>query len=119
MQDHHRLVVWRKAMDLASMSYRVTESLPGDERFGLRAQMRRASVSIPSNIAEGAGRGSDGDFARFLRIAYGSACELETQALLARDVGVCPPGDLDHLIEATNEVRRMLNAMIRRVVPSP
>ena len=115
MQDHHRLVVWQKARALASLTYRTTESLPNDERFGLKVQMRRAAVSIPSNIAEGAGRGGDRDFARFLRIAYGSACELETQALLACDVGVAPPEDLERVIASTNEVRRMLNALIHRV----
>src|SRR5712671_6514673 len=77
---HHReLDVWRSSMDLATAIYSLTKRLPNSERFGLVNQMRRAAVSVPSNIAEGAARGSSADFARFLLIARGSVAELETQ----------------------------------------
>ena len=115
MQDHHNLEVWRRAVSLAEHCYAVTAEFPPAERFGLTSQMQRAATSIASNIAEGCGRGSDRDFARFLRIAYGSACELDTQSHIAKRVGVGSPHDLEDLISKTNEVRRMINALIRRV----
>lgn len=115
MQDHRNLDVWVRAVGLAEQCYAVTARFPDSERFALRSQMQRAAISVASNIAEGRGRGSDGDFARFLRIAYGSACELDTQAHIAQRVGVGSPHDLEHLISETNEVRRMINALIRRV----
>ncbi len=77
------LRIWQVAMDIAGMTYELCASFPADERFGLISQMRRAAVSIPSNIAEGAGRESELDFARFLKISVGSSYELETQCLLA------------------------------------
>ena len=117
MQDHHNLEVWKRAVALAEECYAVSSRFPDSERFGLTSQMQRAATSIASNIAEGRGRGSDRDFARFLRIAYGSACELDTQAHIAWRVGVGPPADLDRLIVATDEIRRMLNVLIRRVSP--
>ena len=115
MQDHRNLDVWVRAVSLAEQCYAATSRFPDSERFGLRPQMQRAAVSVASNIAEGRGRGSDRDFARFLRIAYGSACELDTQAHIAQRVGVGSQHDLEDLIRETNEVRRMINALIRRV----
>ena len=88
MHDYRRLRVYDMAIDITSETYRLTKMLPRSERFGLVQQMNRASVSIASNIAEGAGRGDSRDFARFLRIARGSACELEAQATMATRVGV-------------------------------
>lgn len=78
IQSFKQLVVWQRAMELAEEVYRLTESLPSSERFGLISQIRRSAVSIPSNIAEGRQRGTRKDFAQFLRIADGSAAELET-----------------------------------------
>jgi four helix bundle protein len=115
MQDHRNLDVSVRAVGLAEQCYAVTARFTDSERFALRSQMQRAAISVASNIAEGRGRGSDRDFARFLRIAYGSACELDTQAHIAQRVGVGSPHDLKHLISETNEVRRMINALIRRV----
>lgn len=86
-RKHHDLRVWQDAMHLVTSVYRETEKLPPDERFGLISQMRRAAVSIPSNIAEGAARETRRDFLRFLSHARGSLAELETQWLIARDLG--------------------------------
>ena len=86
VRDFKELDVWRVAMHIASLTYQETRALPEDERFGLISQMRRTAVSIPSNIAEGYGRGSRQDYIRFLQIARGSACELETQVLLCRQL---------------------------------
>ena len=87
MRRYQQLSVWQRAMDLAPLVYTLTGKFPESEKFGLSQQMRRAAVSIASNIAEGAGRGSDKEFIRFLRIAQGSLQELETQTLLAARLG--------------------------------
>ncbi|MEQ9229289.1 MAG: four helix bundle protein [Cyclobacteriaceae bacterium] len=83
MHRYKELLVWQKAMDLSQQIYEQTANFPSEEKFGLVSQMRRCSVSIASNIAEGAGRNSNGEFNQFLGIAQGSAFELETQVLLA------------------------------------
>ena len=85
MKDFRKQKVWGKAHDLALKVYRVTEAFPKTELFGLTSQIRRAGVSIPANIAEGCGRDTDADFARFLQIAMGSASELEYHLLLAHE----------------------------------
>lgn len=86
-RGHRELVVWQEAMELAKAVYTMTTEFPQEERFGLISQMRRAAVSVPSNIAEGAGRGSAREFQQFIMIARGSLSELETQALLAHELG--------------------------------
>ena len=85
-KPHHRLVAWREAMGLVRAVYRVTRAFPLEETYGLTAQLRRSAVSIPSNVAEGAGRGGRREFLRFLNIARGSLSELETQLLIAADL---------------------------------
>ncbi|EAR21663.1 four helix bundle protein [Nitrococcus mobilis] len=90
---HKDLSVWQAAMELAKVIYAMTADFPKEERYGLVSQMRRAAVSVPSNIAEGAGRGSAREFHQFLTIARGSLSELETQALLARDLGFMRQSD--------------------------
>ena len=117
MQDFKKLDVWHKGIALARSSYSIASALPVEERYELSRQIRRASVSIPSNIAEGAGRGSRQDFARFLRIAYGSACELETQVILAESFGFISQVDLDNTVRQVVEVRRMLYALAAEVDP--
>ncbi|MFY0607384.1 MAG: four helix bundle protein [Cyclobacteriaceae bacterium] len=84
MHKYKELEVWKMSMDLSEDIYKLTDSFPSDERFGLISQIRRASVSVPSNIAEGAGRNTKGEFKQFLGIAVGSLFELETQLLLAK-----------------------------------
>jgi four helix bundle protein len=105
------LRVWHQAMTLAEDVYEATKGFPQDERFGLTSQMRRAAVSVPSNIAEGRGRGTDAELIRFCGIAYGSVMELETQAELARRLGFLGGDDLSSVMENCAEVSRMLNAL--------
>jgi len=95
--NHKDLNVWKKSMDLAVLIYDLTNAFPNDERFGLTSQMRRAAVSIPSNIAEGAARKSDKEFLQFLSIALGSLSELETQYILAIRINIIESNDVvDH-----------------------
>jgi four helix bundle protein len=120
VHDHRRLEVWQAGRRFVFDVYELTLGFPDSERFGLTSQLRRASVSIPSNIAEGAGRGGSGrSFAHFLRIAAGSAAEAETQLQLARDVGI---GD-EALIEAATDqieaIRKMLWSLERHHAKNP
>lgn len=115
MQDYGKLKVWERAHALALRVYRETQSFPKDEAYGLTAQVRRSASSIPSNIAEGCGRDTQPELLRFLRIAMGSANELEYQLLLARDLAyLTEPAHLE-LAEAVNEIKRMLAALIVRI----
>lgn len=106
-------------MDLAESCYSVARSLPGDERYGLRSQLQRAAVSIPSNIAEGSGRRSDKEYVRFLRIAYGSACEVETQAELIQRVGYSDKSAVKSVVDQAIAVRMMLSGLIRHLLSNP
>lgn len=112
------LIVWQKAMELSKEIYRVTRSFPNDERFGLTSQLRRASVSIPSNIAEGQGRLTTGEFKQFLGTARGSVFEVETQIQLASELDYLSAQDTQSLLERTSEVSRMLNGLIRSLQTS-
>jgi four helix bundle protein len=112
--NYRDLVVWQKAMMLAEEIYRNTSNFPRDERYGLTSQMRRAAVSIPSNIAEGQGRrSSDDELVRFLQIALGSLCELQTQLELSKRLGFLTPEQSISLRPATDEVGRLINGLIR------
>ena len=115
MQDFKKLEVWQLAHGLTLGVYRLTKAFPHDERFGLTDQMRRAAISIESNLAEGAGRGGDADFARFVQIAFGSACELECQLLLARDLNHAGGQQLPELLESLERVKRMLSGLLRKL----
>ena len=110
------LEVWEKARALASRVYRLTRDFPRYELFGLTAQMRRASVSVPCNIAEGHGRRSTSDRVHFLVIARGSLFEIETQALIAADLEFMSARAADDLVAKTTEVARLLNGLIRHYV---
>lgn len=111
-QSYKDLKVWQKAMELARSVYSLTEQFPGPERYGLVSQMRSAAISIPSNIAEGSRRGSSKDFSRFLRIAYGSGSELETQIELSKILKITTEADLEAINEVLDHVMRMLNRLI-------
>ncbi len=110
---HKDLNVWKKSMNLAVLIYRITNQFPKEESFGLTSQMRRAAVSIPSNIAEGHGRNSDKELIRFLFISLGSAAELETQILLSNKLDFLKKDSFNQLNELNNEVIKMLVALIR------
>jgi len=107
------LTVWQKSMNLTIGVYQVTQSLPVDERYGLTAQMRRCAVSIPSNIAEGSRRTGD-EITRFLRIAYGSGSELETQLELCSRLSFLSSQEITPVTDLLGEVMRMLNVMINK-----
>ena len=111
MADYRKLEVWRHGMRLALSTYKATRVLPSDERFGLISQMRRAASSIPSNIAEGRGRGSDREFSRFLSIARGSLNELETQTLLARGLDYLDRDQSSRLLFECDRLARMINSL--------
>ncbi|NIO55079.1 MAG: four helix bundle protein [Deltaproteobacteria bacterium] len=113
LKTYKDLKVWQKAYLLCLEVYQITQSFPEEEIYGLVPQMRRASVSIVSNIAEGYGRKTKGDYIRMLYISYGSVCELETQLLLSGDLGFVVDERLNSLIEMIREVERMLKGLIR------
>jgi len=115
VHDYKQLVVWQKAMDLVLAVYRISATFPRDERFGLTNQIRRAAVSVPSNIAEGQGRGIGRDFARFLRIANGSRQEVEPHLLAAQQLGFATPEDVKLVTLQIEEVGRLLQGLIRSV----
>ncbi len=115
MHNHQKLDVWRRSYELAKSVYRSAMSFPSDERFGLAAQMKRSSVSIPSNIAEGSAQDSAKAFAHFLRIALGSAFELETQISLASDLAYVRGAESRELRFEVDGVKRMLISLIRTV----
>jgi len=101
-------IAWQKAMNLAESVYRVTKTLPQRETYGLASQMRRAAVSIPSNIAEGEGRGTPGQFLHMLAVSYGSLRELETQVILAGRLRRVSDDDRHQMVEQCAEVGRLL-----------
>ena len=111
MTDYKDLIVWQKSMELARIIYRLTSRFPRDEVFGLTNQIRRAVVSIPSNIAEG----SDREFIHFLRIAKGSAAEVEAQILISEDLHYVSPDDAQTALSLCDEILRMLGTMIVKI----
>lgn len=115
IKSFKELIVWQKAMDLAAEVYRVTKKLPKEETFALGDQLRRASAAIPSNIAEGFGRGSKRDYANFLMIARGSLFETETQLLLCVRVQYLIESDIKPALAMLDEVGKMLNSVIAKL----
>ena len=115
MQDFRNLKVWEKAHSLTLDVYRASESFPRQEMYGLTSQIRRASVSIGSNIAEGECRNGDAEFARFLQMAAGSASEVEYQLLLARDLEFLKIVDYQRVSDEVVEVKRMLAALMQKL----
>ncbi|HKF49051.1 MAG TPA: four helix bundle protein [Terracidiphilus sp.] len=107
-QSYRDLVVWQRAMQLTVAVYRLTRDFPKEELYGLTSQIRRAAISVPSNIAEGQGRGTPGEFRQFLAIARGSNCEVQTQLDLARALSLGNPELIDKADALADEVRKML-----------
>lgn len=118
MQDFRQLKVWQKAHALNLKIYAATARFPSSELYGLSSQMRRAGTSITANLAEGRGRGSDADFARFVFMAMGSACELESHLELAKDLKFLPEDSYRTVLNDLVEVKRMLSALITKLRPS-
>lgn len=113
VQSFRDLLVWQRSIQLTVVIYRITQSFPREEIYGLTSQARRSAISIPSNIAEGQGRLNTGEFRQFLGIARGSNCELQTQLEIARALGY---GDTKMIEEAeglSNEVGKMINAILQ------
>ena len=115
MSDYKNLRVWDEAHDLALNVYRISARLPKSETYGLQSQMRRAAASIPANLAEGSGRSTNRDFARFVSNAIGSASELDYQLLLAGDLGYIDRENVASAKARVTEVRRMLSALRRHL----
>ncbi len=115
MRDFRGLKVWEKGHALALAVYKVVTTFPKAEQYGLTTQIQRAAVSVPANIAEGCGRGGEGELAQFLQIAMGSASELEYHLLLAHDLGLVSDADYQQLDVDVTEVKRMLAAFIQRL----
>jgi four helix bundle protein len=114
-QSYKDLIVWQKGIQLAKAIYKLTTSFPAEEKFGLVSQMRRAAVSIPSNIAEGQARRTTPEFIQFVTHAQGSTAELDTQIILAVELNFCPKKSALPMYELTDEIRRMLNALHRKL----
>ena len=116
MFTFEKLEVWQKAIDFADLTYRLTRSFPQDERFGLTNQMRRAAVSISSNLAEGSSRNSHPDFARFVEIATGSLFEVVSQAVIGRRQGFLTQEEFERIYHAAEEQGRMLSGLRRAIL---
>ena len=112
VKNYQELIVWQKAMDLVEEVYVVSKSFPREEIYGLTSQLRRAAVSIPSNIAEGQGRRTTPDFLRHLSIAYGSLREVETQILIAARLRYRKDEECQDVLNLTGEVGRLLNGLM-------
>ena len=115
MRPHEKLDVWNKAVEMVTTVYALTKLFPSDERFGLTWQIRRAAVSIPANIAEGAARQSDKEFCHFLSIAQGSASELETELLIAKNLGYLNTNDHERMYSEINTIARMLVGLSKSI----
>jgi len=118
-RSYKDLVVWQKGIALAEAVYRLTKSFPSTEKFGLVAQMRRAAVSIPSNIAEGQARHTTGEFIQFISHAEGSLAELETQLILSIELKLCGSSSAGPAFEFISELRKMLNVLRRKLAARP
>ena len=111
IKNYQDLIAWQKAMDLAEATYRLTQDFPREEQYGLTSHMRRAAVSVPSNIAEGQGRRSDPTFHHFLSIAHGSLRELETQVLLSHRLGLLTLTRRHELMSGASEVGKLVTGL--------
>jgi four helix bundle protein len=112
LKNYQDLIAWQKAMDLVEEVYKSSRDFPHEELYSLTSQVRRAAVSVPSNIAEGQGRRSTADFLRHLSIAYGSLCEVETQVLIALRLKYLQQARVDSLMGLAGEVGRLLNGLM-------
>jgi four helix bundle protein len=111
MRPHHRLDVWKKGINFVTKIYKLTSKYPEEEKFGLVSQLKRASVSIPSNIAEGAARESKKEFCNFLSIAQGSASEVETQLIISNNLGFLDNKNFDELLKELTDIAKMLTGL--------
>ncbi|HEX4320139.1 MAG TPA: four helix bundle protein [Acidobacteriaceae bacterium] len=115
VKSYKELTVWKRAIELSLAIYRLTANFPIEERYGISSQLQRAGVSIPSNIAEGYGRGTRKDYKQFLAIARGSTLEVQTQLIIANELGYCYLEQLKKTEALSEEVSKMLYALIRKL----
>ena len=115
VKSYQDLIAWQKAVTLVTEVYAITTQFPGNEIYGLTSQLRRASVSIPSNIAEGHGRATKGEYIQFLGHARGSLCEVQTQIFIAHRLGYVPQERKENVIAMTDELARILNGLIASI----
>ena len=108
-------MVWKKSIELVISTYEIARMFPKEEMYALSSQIRRAAVSVPSNIAEGHDRNSDKEFCQFLRIARGSLAELETQLIIANELSYADKETIDDVLEKCYEIGKMLNALIKKI----
>ncbi|WP_420400105.1 four helix bundle protein [Flagellimonas sp.] len=114
MHNFQELIIWKKAMDIVEDIYRLSSKFPKEEIYGLTSQIRRSAVSIPSNIAEGAGRNTDGEFKNFLGIASGSSNELFSQLVLSQRLGLIPEVELKPILDGLIEVQKINYSLIKK-----
>src|SRR3954454_9966821 len=114
-QSYKDLIVWQKSIALAKLVYQLTSKFPSEEKFGLVSQMRRAAVSVPSNIAEGQARHTTGEFIQFISHAEGSTAELETQLILSVELGFTVKDQTTNEFILLDDIRRMLNGLRRKL----
>jgi four helix bundle protein len=114
--NYKNLIVWQKSIILVKLIYQLTAKFPSEEKFGLVSQMRRAVVSVPSNIAEGQARRTTGDYIRFVSIAEGSLAELETQTIVSIELEFCTKNETEAIFSLMLEIRKMLNALRRSLM---
>ncbi|NCO59493.1 MAG: four helix bundle protein [Deltaproteobacteria bacterium CG_4_8_14_3_um_filter_51_11] len=115
VQNYRELIVWQKAMDVVELVYQATKIFPKEELYGLTNQVRRAAVSIPSNIAEGQARQSTAEFRNFLSIAQGSRAEVETQIMIAQRLGYLPQQQTDQILNLSEEIKRMIYSLTAKL----
>ena len=118
VESYQDLLVWQKSMDLVLECYRVTQRFPSNEQFGLTAQLKRAAVSVPANIAEGFGRWHRKEFVRFLLTANGSLKEVETHLFISQRLGFLPKADLEAALGLTEEIGKMLTSLRQKLSAS-
>lgn len=116
MNTYKELIVWQKSVDLCTRIYKITKRFPKSETYGLTSQIRRSSVGVPSNIAEGFRRGHKAEYVQFLRIAYGSGAELETQLIIALNIEYMSQKDFSTLNSQLEEIMKMLNKLISSIL---
>lgn len=116
MHNYKELKVWQKARELVKFTYQLTKIFPKEEIYSLTSQIRRAVISIPSNISEGAGHSSKKEFSRFLEIAYASTCELDTQIILSYDLKFINQSELNDSTKYIEELQKMLNGLIKSLI---
>jgi len=115
MRNFRKLDIWKNGIELVKQVYILSENLPLEEKFGLRSQITRAAVSVPSNIAEGCSRNSEIEFKRFLEIAIGSLFEVETQLIISKELGFIETEQLEFILKSITKEEKMINSLITKI----